>query len=182
MSKQPIQVSAQIVGIKEFKRQLEKLDDAAAERALVTAAKAGALPIRNEAAERAPKRTRTLARSIHIEVLESSRYRCVVAIGTNLEYAAIHEFGGVILPKNARFLAIPVGTLVGSPRLHDLHVARTRGGTYLLMDQAGNVQYLLRRSVTIPARPYMRPALDTKKGEALSEMAATLKQALERAL
>lgn len=30
-------------------------------------------------------------------------------VGTNVRYAAVHQFGATILPKNAKFLAAPVG-------------------------------------------------------------------------
>jgi phage gpG-like protein len=86
-----------------------------------------------------------------------------IHVGTNVIYAAIHEFGGVIVPRVAKMLAIPIGDLQGSPRRHDLHIARTKGGAWLLIDQAGKAQYVLKQSVTIPARPYLRPALREKQ-------------------
>lgn len=49
-----------------------------------------------------------------------------VRVGTNVIYSAIHNFGGTIRPKRAKYLAIPVGD--GSIRL--------------------------KKSVTIPAREY----------------------------
>ncbi len=54
-------VREHFVNLDEFRAKLRALGEAAAGEALVTAAKAGALPIRNAAAEKAPKRTRTLA-------------------------------------------------------------------------------------------------------------------------
>ena len=173
-------VRASFVNLREFEAQLKRLENAPAEQALVTAGKAGGVIIRNAAAEKAPKKTRTLARSIHIEVLESSRYRVWMAIGTDVVYAAIHEFGGVILPKHAKFLAIPIGDLVGSPRLHDLRFAK-RGNLYVLEDAGGNVQYVLKSQVVIPARPYMRPAWDENIDRAVREMGEVLKAQIERA-
>ena len=49
-----------------------------------------------------------------------------VTVGTNLRYAAIHQFGGVILPKNKPFLMF-----------------KTRDGRFFRM-----------KKVTIPARPF----------------------------
>lgn len=66
--------------------------------------------------------------------------KAAVRIGTNLEYAAIHEFGGIIRPVNA-------------PRL----VFEVEPGEWRTADQ-----------VEIPARPYLRPAADTKRAEALA--------------
>ncbi len=144
-----------IVGMPEFKRRLAKLDSAAAGKALERAVRAGALPIRNEASRRAPKRTGTLRRSIHIETLNVQPRSARVAIGTDLEYAAIHEFGGVIKPKD------PAGWL---------RFQTYDGGWHTV------------KLVHMPARPYLRPAFDTKKDEAAREMAAVLKQLLEAAL
>jgi len=54
-----------------------------------------------------------------------------LVVGTNVVYARIHEFGGVILPKRARFLVFEVGG-----------------------------KKVFARKVTIPRRPYFEPALD----------------------
>lgn len=156
----------EIVGLDEFKGRLKKLDDAAAGKALERAARAGALPIRNEASRRAPKRTGTLRRSIHIETIAVKPKAALVAIGTDLEYAAIHEFGGVIhhpggtpyilIDSQVRFVSkanAPAGAPVTAP--HD---------------------------IPVPARPYLRPAFDTKKEEAVKEIGIVLKQILEAAL
>ena len=52
-------------------------------------------------------------------------------------YAKIHEFGGIIKARNKPFLAFQVD-----------------GG-----------EWVFTKSVTIPARPYMRPAVDNNQGE-----------------
>lgn len=82
-----------------------------------------------------------------------------VVVGTNVKYAAIHQFGGVIRAKNGPFLAIPItgaARQAGSPRnMPDLHVAQTLKGQFFLADGKGVTQFLLRRQVTIPARPYL---------------------------
>ncbi|PYE86912.1 phage morphogenesis protein [Phyllobacterium leguminum] len=65
-------------------------------------------------------------------------------------YALIHEIGGIIRPKNAKALAIP------DP------------------DNPGGV--LLVKSVTIPARPYLRPAADKE----YLKLAGRIKKAFER--
>jgi len=95
-------------------------------------------------------------------------------VGTNVKYAAIHEFGGEIKPQGHPFLAIPVGDMKGSPRDHEeLRFQPTAKGGVLL-DKADKLQYVLRRSVTIPARPYIGPALQ--------EEGPKIKQAIENAL
>lgn len=55
-----------------------------------------------------------LLASINGRAIESG-----IAVGTNLEYAAIHNFGGTIVPKRVKFLAIPLtieALRAGSPR------------------------------------------------------------------
>lgn len=88
----------------------------------------------------------------------------------DVDYALIHELGGTIEPKNAKFLAIPVtetARRAGSPRnMSGLAYAQTaKGQPVLLNSESGMVHYLLRKSVTIPARPYLRPAADVKYPE-----------------
>ena len=142
-------VSVEVIGLPEFAAALARLGAVAAENNLILAAKAGAMPIRNAAAEGAPKKTRTLSRSIHIEVLSSSRASVEVMVGTDVIYAAIHEFGGVITPKKAKALAFEIGG-----------------------------ELIFAKSVHIPARPYLRPAFDTNLEKAKSEIAAVLTKLL----
>lgn len=76
--------------------------------------------------------------------------RAEAEIGTNLEYARIQEFGGTIVPK----------------------------GQFLRwVNDAG--EEVFARSVTIPARPYLRPAFDMKEREAVDAMAAVLRKVVE---
>ncbi|MDT7838206.1 phage virion morphogenesis protein [Aquabacterium sp. OR-4] len=80
-------------------------------------------------------------------------------VGTNVVYAAIHQFGGVIRAKAGPFLAIPVtpaARAAGSPRsMEGLHVAQTLKGQFILVDSKGQTHFLLRRQVKIPARPFL---------------------------
>lgn len=98
--------------------------------------------------------TRRLRNSITYQATATS-----VAVGTNVIYAAIHQFGGTIRAKNGTFLSIPVtpaARSAGSPRnMPGLHVAQTLKGQFILVDERGVTQYLLRRQVTIPARPFL---------------------------
>ncbi|NMC35298.1 MAG: HK97 gp10 family phage protein [Veillonellaceae bacterium] len=100
-------------------------------------------------------------------------------VGTNVVYAAIHEFGGTIRPKRAKALAIPVGDMKGSPRDHaGLWLFKRPGRAPLLVDQSFNVQYVLKSSVRIPARPYLRPAMAQGRDEAAGKLVATVEEAL----
>lgn len=98
--------------------------------------------------------TRRLRNSITYTATASS-----ATVGTNVAYAAIHQFGGTIRAKNAQFLSIPVtpaARAAGSPRnMAGLHVAQTLKGQFMLVNDKGVTQYLLRKQVTIPARPFL---------------------------
>lgn len=116
-------------------------------------------------------RTRFLSRSIHAEISMQSSVIAVAEIGTNLEYAALHEFGGVVRPRTAKYLAVPVGDNKGSPRKYPyLKLRKTAGGNLIMVDASGQVQYVLKKSVTVPAQPYLRPAFDEHKQEAVDDM------------
>jgi len=93
--------------------------------------------------------------------------------GADVHYAGILEEGGVITPKRGKFLAIPVGPAVTgagvtkggweSPRTAPVKlrfVPTSRGGVLVTVPKRGpgKVAYVLRRSITIRARHYMRDA------------------------
>ena len=103
-----------------------------------------------------------------------------VSVGPrNVRYAAIHEFGGTITPKKGQYLAIPKtkeARYAGSPRnMSGLHVViGSKGG--VLLDENDKVQYILTRSATIPAKPYVRPAMDEHGADAVKAMRDYLKK------
>jgi len=92
-------VEVEMLGLPEFRAQLKRLSDAANADALADAVTAGLMLIQNAAKEKAPVRTGTLRRSLHIEVEEKRRNYAMAALGTDVVYAAMQEFGGVV--KNA---------------------------------------------------------------------------------
>ena len=98
--------------------------------------------------------SRRLRNSITYKATGSS-----ATVGTPVVYAAIHQFGGTVRAKNAQFLSIPVtpaARAAGSPRnMAGLHVAQTLKGQFILVNDKGVTQYLLRKQVTIPARPFL---------------------------
>ncbi len=67
---------------------------------------------------------------------------------TDVRYALIHELGGVIVPVRAKALSIPQAD--------------------------GSVRFV--KSVTIPARPYLRPAADA----AYPKLTANIRKAFEK--
>lgn len=101
----------------------------------------------------------TLTMSTHLrKSISYQATRGSVAVGTNVVYAAVHQFGATIRAKNGPFLAIPVTKSAREKRpreMSGLHVAQTLKGQFILVDAAGVTQYLLREQVTIPARPFL---------------------------
>jgi hypothetical protein len=66
-------------------------------------------------------------------------------------YGPVHEYGATIYPKNGKYLKFKIHT---GDRFRSL-----RGGG-LLKNPVGIYQWVQVRSVTIPARPFMRPAAE----------------------
>jgi len=164
-----------VFGKEELVAKFRQLSKASQGEALVTVVKAGGMVVVNAAKDNIKKqgliRTRTLSRDIHQEVVESTNDIAAVSIGTILVWAALHEFGGTVQAKTSKYLAIPVGTYRGSPRKHsDLSVRKTAGGNLVMVDAGGAVQYVLKTSVEIPARPYLRPAADEHHQDIQSQM------------
>lgn len=147
----PDAISLQVINLDEFKKQLSALDEKVRGSNIVTALQAGALIVENAAKEKAPARsTRTLSRSIHTEVANREADNAEVDIGTDVVYAAMQEFGGVITPKRAKMLH--------------------------WVDEMGTDVFA--NMVTIPAHPYLRPAMDENKEAVQETVAAVLKQLL----
>lgn len=79
--------------------------------------------------------------------------------------ANLHQFGGVVRPKRAKMLAIPVtkeAKRIGSPRQNKFPrplFVHAKGDRAVLAEAASDgtltVHYVLRRSVTVPARPFL---------------------------
>lgn len=101
-------------------------------------------------------------------------------LGTKTVYAAIQNYGGTIRPRVAKYLAIPLPGVKGSPkdyphafllRLHGkLFLAiygsykKVKGpymdpGARMLTGKKFKVLFVLKRQVVIPAHPYLEPAL-----------------------
>ena len=144
----------------DYKDALKQLDAKTVEELATAALVSGALLIANKAKELAPKKTSTLARSIHVggntsktpdfetgnpqygDLGEPGKLKAIV--GTNLEYAKWQEYGtGPIRPKHAR--ALHWVTRAGV----DVFVASTRG---------------------VPAHPFLTPAMNTERGAVLKEV------------
>jgi phage gpG-like protein len=95
--------------------------------------------------------------------------------GREVPYAAAHEWGATIRPRNGAFLRIPLGpakTAAGVDRFGgplrttgagQFAVVATGGGRAVLMRTKGpgkgQAWYALVRSVTLPARPFLTPSV-----------------------
>ena len=101
--------------------------------------------------------TGNLRASIRAEVKGYS----VVRIGSDLVYAPVHQYGAVITPKRARALLVP---LTKETRYGDVSYIRSKYQTFIALGivwgkkgKRGRPKplYLLKRSVKIPARPFL---------------------------
>ena len=139
------------------------------------------------------RRSGALEESISHEALEETSAGLSGRVGSNMEYAEIQERGGEIHAKNAKNLTIPLeafmtgrGIAKGSAR--DLIASPGDygyDGTFfsrgvLLGKRGDEVEplFVLKPSVTLPARPYAQPALD----EIAPEFEASMRSALEALL
>jgi len=142
-----------------------------------------------------------LLRSIQIDGSKIKTANPFVRIGTNVTYAPIHEFGGRILPKNAKALAVPIGiegrrasrqagwrsdkNSAGRIRSLDLSFIPRKGKAPLLAethsDGSMTPLFVLMKSVTIPARPFMRPSLIKAKKRMLKVAGQEIRRAITSA-
>lgn len=96
------------------------------------------------------KDTGMLGRSIQMDDGKANDpHRPLVRVGTKLKYAPIHEFGGTITAKNAPALRFKIGD-----------------------------QWVMVKSVTLPPRPFMRPALRAAR----MMIVATIRERLHHAV
>jgi phage gpG-like protein len=119
-----------------------------------------------------------------------------VRYGNRLPYATIHETGGVITPKKGKYLAIPLpaaltksgsqlrGGAFGARDFKDTFFMRSKKGNLLIMQKKGKHSavplFVLKKSVTIPARRYMSKTVDLIKPRSEALMDATIKKWKEK--
>lgn len=140
----------------EFRKGIKALKGAVREAALKDAAEAGGRVIEGNAKVNAnnvfsSKATNALAGSITVEVTASGN-TANADIGPTVVYGRIHELGGVIKPVHAKML----------------HWVEDG------LDIFANI-------VHIPARPYLRPAVDEHHDEIRDAVGASLKASIEKA-
>lgn len=102
-------------------------------------------------------------------------------IGTNVEYAEIHEYGGQTPPhrieaRRKRALRFPAAGFAGSVRLTKAgKLARRQSPGAVIM-----VQAVEHPGSTMPARPFMRPALEDSRDEIAEILRAGLGELLQK--
>lgn len=94
-------------------------------------------------------------------------------IGTNIIYARIHEFGGIIKAKNAPYLVFQAG--------YGTKVFSKKGG--LLKRPQEMTRWVRVKEVTMPSRPFMRPALQDEENRkmVLREIVFQIEKAVKEA-
>lgn len=112
-----------------------------------------------------------LRTSIHAFGFFQDKQNTSIRIGTNLIYARIHEYGGVIKAKNAPYLWFKIHT---SDRFMSL-----RGNKRLAKPVAGWT-WIRTKQVTIPARPFLRPA--TESPEVREEVSRVINKKITEAI
>lgn len=117
-------------------------------------------------------RTGHLHRSIGREGPGKRGRKIIGAVGSDIPYAPIHEFGGTITPKRANFLTIPLGAAktpagAGRGRARDFpntFVRRSKAGKLIIFQKISRNRiiplFLLVKSVRIPKRPWLKPAVE----------------------
>lgn len=116
--------------------------------------------------------------------------------GDRVPYANIHETGGILRPKIAKYLAIPLknaltaaGALKKKPReWANTFVTRSKNGNLFIMQHRGKrglgaviALFLLKKSVKIPARHYMERTKEAIAPKLLDIMTRSIDRQIEGA-
>lgn len=154
MSKSVISMS---VDITDFSKQLKKLGSAVRNQTLLNAVEAGGRVIQAQAMINAnevfsDKATGALANSIIVET-EGNGTKVSANVGPTVIYGRIHELGGIIKAVSAKYL-------------------------HFVIDGVD----VFTKTVHIPARPYLRPAVDNNRDKIVSAIGETIKQKINEAL
>jgi len=138
-----------LIGFAEARARLLAASDAIATTWLRQAVTSAALIVQTDAAQRAPVKTGNLRRSLHTEVLTSTRSLAIVQVGTDVVYARAIEYGTsphTIYPRSKKALMWPGAR-------HPVRSVRHPGS---------------------PARPFLLPALVSNLGRIKAEIVAAL--------
>lgn len=177
-------VNLKLEGAKELKQKLSHIESHMVNKATGTALQAGGLFLEAKTKLNIQSRglydTGNLINSIGIHGKQPDY---ILFGSAGVEYAAIHEFGGTIRPLRAKNLAIPANKTarkLGSPRkFSNLRwIPGTVGKSYLVNDDG--LQFTLVKSVTIPARPYLRPAYENNQAQLVMTITTVLRNEINK--
>ena len=150
--------------------------------------------VANWTSETPGRKTGTLSRSFRPRIkLEESAEGSTAVFGvfSGLPYASIHETGGVIRPKRAKRLAIPLtpeARRAGSPRAfpRKLVMVTSRRGSTLLVESFRSrktrrikPQYLLVSSTSIRAKHYITKAREASEADVTKLLGETVKTVVQ---
>lgn len=144
--------------IAEFAEALKRLDKTARGKALKRSAMAGGYVIEAQAKINAnttfKASTSNLAGSIFTDTISESDMEVEVAVGPSVVYGRIQELGGTVKPVSAKLL----------------HWVNEQG------------EHRTAKEVTLPARPYLRPAIDENGDKIVKAISENLRIEIEAAL
>ena len=185
----------------QFASKLRAVGQTGVARAVGRALTATALIAEGEAKGRAPVLSGHLRRSISGIVRQGAQGpEAVVRAGGRVEgaadvvYAGVHEYGATITPKRGKYLRIPLGpakTQAGLDRYPTplrvsgaglFFVRKSKAGRLLLIHKPSGVPwYMLVPSVTIRARPFLRPGAEEAARRLPAQFAKHLKTEIDAA-
>ena len=144
-----------VLGDKELSQKLNAINQDITNEGLRTGLKAGGLLmtgyVKRNIVEQKLVDTGNLLNSIGLKDVALYDGGGYVNVGTNVVYARIHEFGGVIKPVRAKMLS--------------------------WIDKETGKRIFAHKAV-IPARPYMRPAIESHKDDVAKTVIYYLKKAV----
>jgi HK97 gp10 family phage protein len=172
-----VEATIKLTGFAELAAQLKALPDNIGRNGLRAAVAAGAAEVRKQAKTNAlaMRDTGTLARSIYQKQIreQSSLQRQVFYVGVRAG-RKFKKYGKSGMSKSSE-----EGAFYG--RFVEFgHFTRPRGGGRITRG-AGRAAVISSSAVHwVPARPFLRPAFDGKKSEAIDAMAVKLRERIER--
>ena len=139
-------------------------------------------------------RTGNLRRSLQEKRAKKVQERSneiIGTVGSNLKYAAIHEYGGTIRPKRTKWLAIPLkaaltarGVARGGPRdFKNTFFAMSKNGNLIMFSKSmGSIipLFALKKEVKIPKNPYMKSGLKEKSSDIIKFFSEDIQKEVSR--
>ena len=131
------------------------------------------------------RETGKLIRSFKVTPITGPKKGRELSMVTDSVYAPIHELGGVISPRNGKFLAIPIGARRGtSPRdTPNGFFVKTSRGNLMYGTSNGDTfipLFLLKETVTIPPRMGLLDMFKRHERQIVRDMQAAVNQAISR--